>query len=579
MAKLIDELTWIEPGEKANAIVFNRTLKELVQKIDDKTLEVLPSNSGFSVNVDDIDTSNVSVGDFVYKRTDGKYDLTLGGDDIKDKVVGRWVNIDNTDVIVYNGLSDYPDLVVGKTYYLSDTEEGKLTDTQYNGAIAVGIAVSDTQILINASGGGSGGGSSSSELPEGTAINADDGDFVYIASNGDVNKAIVDGTEAENVMGVLSAGTRNNILYSGIKDGYSNLVTGSYYYLSATVPGAIQKESYPGAIKIGMANSSTEIIIDIDKSPTSSNDEELQYQFLLSDSSYTKCYFDTFSDSNTLVRNDGGDETNITYSAVNSSYTIKDTFSVQTNNIINENVKTFLITENAVGTYTREYSTDGGNTWVSVPENGKIWYVSGYTDFRLKYTSTQDNFELKSFGVLLNDQGHVGNTRVRLREYIKLENDLPTGTAIKLPYGQKYTNDNQSLNIIVEGMLLTPILDYTEIDNTSVSFASDLSTGDIIQFEEYYGYVDVSIENTGRINKIQRLDKEFEILDINNITYDVDDNIEEITYVTGNKEDWVRDGVLTHVDYYDTDGTTKLAKNEFTYDGNGRLLTTTWTNY
>ena len=703
MAKLIENLTWIQDGEKATSTVFNRALKELAGLIDSKDFEVLSSTAGLKFDIAELD-SLVQLGDLVYKSSDGKYYQALGGDEAAENIVGTYTQIDGVDSIVWNGIITKSGLTVGSSYYLSDTTPGAITDTEYDGAIKIGIAISETQLLQNAVGSGSGGDTATSELNStnidssvqendliyrasdgkiypaladgtdaanvigrynvvngrpiitysgeitgytgliigenyylsnttpgqitneeyngnikiGTAISdtdlfldidntgatsgsapislddatildgASDGDFVYKTKDGDIGLAMVDGTDKENVIGVLQvdAAGRNSIVYNGLVDGFAGLELGSYYYLSPTEAGKIQVDSYPGAIKVGIANTATELIVDIDKAPSSSGDEELEYQFLLSDSSYSSCYFNVFSELNTMIENNGGDELNVVYSSLNTSYVIKDTFSVQTNNIITENVKTFLVTENATGDYTREYSVDGGNNWVEVPEDGKIWYESGYTDFRLRYTSNVDGFELKSFGVLLNDQGYVGNTRVRLREYIQLTEDLAAGTGINLPYGQKYTNDNQSLTIIVEGIILTPVRDYTEIDNRTVSFNVDLSEGDIILFEEYYGYVDVSLENTDRVNTLiervdtlQRLDKQFEILDINNITYDIDDNIEEITYVTGNKEDWVRDGVLTQIDYYDTDGSTKLATNEFTYDSNGRLLTTTWTNY
>jgi len=516
MAKLIDELTWIEPGEKANAIVFNRALKELVQKIDNKSFEVLSGNSGFTVDSDDIDTSNVSVGDFVYKRTDGKYDLALGGDDIKDKVVGRWENIDDVDVIVFNGISAFTDLEVGKTYYLSDTDAGKLTTAKYNGAIAVGTALSDTELLINSSG-GSGSGSSSTELSSDATINADDGDFVYIASNGDVNKAIVDGTEAENVMGVLSTGTRNSILYTGIKDGFTDLVTGSYYYLSATVPGAIQRESYPGAIKIGMANSSTEIIIDIDKSPTSSNDEDLEYQFLLNNSPFSNCYFDVFSELNTMTKNDGGDANNVVYSSLNTSYILKDTYSIETpNNTIQAEDGTqysFLISSNIAGACRIDYTLNDGTDWLEVPEDGYVKVPNGFDNLKIKFTALEDDTEIKSFGILYKEEGFIGTNRVKLREHLVTQENIAAGTEVQIPNGQYYTKNGQSLNIRVEGLALIPGIDYTEFSNRSVKFTSDIAEGDSIEFEELYGYVDVSVDNIARVDQ--------NIIDINKLKLDV----------------------------------------------------------
>jgi len=503
MARLIDELTWIEPGEKANASVFNRALKELVQKIDGKTFDVLSGNSGFAVDVNDINTPTVEVGDYVYKRADGKYDLTLGGDDIKDKVVGRWMKIDNVDVIVFNGITAGTGLEVGKTYYLSDVDAGKLTTTKYNGAIAVGISLSDTELLINSSGGGSGGGSSSSELPEGTTINANDGDFVYIASNGDINKAIVDGTEAENVMGVLSTGTRNSVLYSGPKDGYTDLVTGSYYYLSATVPGAIQRDSYPGAIKIGMANSSTEILIDIDKSPNSSNDEELQYQFLLNNSSFKNAYFDVFTELNTMTKSA---EADVSYSALNTSYILKNNAYIETpNNIFGEGNSTkyysFQISSNTIKNNKVQYSIDDGATYIDMPDSLYIKTQEGTDNLKIRFLALEDDAEIKSFGVLYEEEGFVGTNRVKLREHMVATEDIPAGTEVQIPNGQFYTKNGQSLNIRYEGLSLIPGVDYTEFTDHSVKFNADIQSGDTIEFEEIYGYIDVSFENTERIDQ------------------------------------------------------------------------------
>jgi hypothetical protein len=153
MANIIDDLTWIQDGEKADATVFNRALKELATKIDKKTFDFLSSTNGFAVDVTEINTPTVSIGDFVYRRDDGIYDLTLGNDNIKDKVVGRWIQIDSIDIILFGGITNIitDDMTAGTAYYLSTTDEGKLTNTPYNSAVLVGTAINSSKLLMSLS--------------------------------------------------------------------------------------------------------------------------------------------------------------------------------------------------------------------------------------------------------------------------------------------------------------------------------------------------------------------------------------------------------------------------------------------
>jgi hypothetical protein len=621
MAKLLDTINWVEDGERAAANILNRPLKELITSIDNKDFKVLASTSGFKIEQSDLDI-HVESGDLVYKNSDGKYHRALGGNEITENIIGIYTIIDNVSVIVWNGLLIKSELTIGSPYYLSDTAEGEITDTYYDGAIKIGTAISDTELIVGGFSSTGGGVSTQTELSNSVTINANDGDLVYRALDGSINSALVDGTDAENVIGLykiinsrpsiiyngeidgfssltvganyylsnttagditnthyngaikigtaisdtqilldidntgatgggsaplsldgitilngaqdgdfvyktldgdidlalvngtdkenvigilqVDAAGRNSIVYGGEVDGFTGLEQGSYYYLSPTVPGKIQVDSYPGAIKVGIANTATTLLVDIDKAPSSSGIEEFEYQFLLSTSSFNQAFFDVFSELNTVTKNDGGTTSNVVYSALNTTYIVQSGSSIETPNNLIEDGSTqydFFLSTNDDGNFTYQYTIDNGSNWQEIPIDGKFRISAGTTQIKLRFVSTAADAEIKSFGLLFDDNGFESVTNVKLRENFTVAALITSGNPVSIPYGKKYTNDGKSLEVRYEGLTLVPGKDYTELSETTLSFNFDLNEGDIVEFEEFYGYVDVSNENSARIDK------------------------------------------------------------------------------
>jgi len=509
MAKLIDNLSWIQDGEKANADVFNRPLKELIGLIDNKEFEILSKTSGMKVDSSEVDT-DVQQGDFVYRGQDGIYYQASGADDTTNNVIGYYDIVDNVPSIIWSGLFSSKDLETGKIYYLSDSVSGSITDVNYSGAKQIGTALSDTQLLVSSLGGSSSGGSTPVDLNGVTILdNATDGDFVYRTISGEIGLAVVDGTDRENVVGILKSNSgRNSIVYNGIVDGFTGLEVGSYYYLSPSEPGKIQLDSYPGAIKVGIANSDTELLVDIDKAPSSNDDEELEYQLLLNNSSFKQAYFNVFTELNTMKENNNDDSSNIVYSALNTSYTVSNAANVSLEtpvNLLGDGNNTtyysFQIASDIVGNATTEYSIDDGKTYSEIPEDGYIKIKAGTTNFKLRFIAVDDTIEIKSFGVLFEEEGFIGTNRIKLREHMTATEDIAAGTEVDIPNGQYYTMNGQSLNIRYEGLALIPGVDYTEVTNRSVKFNADIRKGDTVEFEEIYGYVDLSEDNIARVDQ------------------------------------------------------------------------------
>lgn len=81
------------------------------------------------------------------------------------------------------------------------------------------------------------------------------------------------------------------------------------------------------------------------------------------------------------------------------------------------------------------------------------------------------------------------------------------------------------------------------------------------------------------IVEMKRLDERLNATDVSQMLYSqTTGDLESVTYVTGNKIVlfYDSDGDLHHVDYFGTDGTTKLFTQTLLYDGNKNLTSTTW---
>jgi hypothetical protein len=80
-----------------------------------------------------------------------------------------------------------------------------------------------------------------------------------------------------------------------------------------------------------------------------------------------------------------------------------------------------------------------------------------------------------------------------------------------------------------------------------------------------------------QIAEFKRLDTRLNETDVSNMTYNVDGDLSEVLYVTGNKIVLsYTNGDLTSVDYYGVDSTTHLFTQTLNYDVDGNVQSTSW---
>jgi hypothetical protein len=109
----------------------------------------------------------------------------------------------------------------------------------------------------------------SNQYTAGEAISA--GNVVYISAADTVMKAIASSDPATRAIGVaqlpIANAAQGDITSDGVVDGFSGLVAGSRYYLSATVAGGVQTSAPTGAghniVNIGFAKSATKMQLQL----------------------------------------------------------------------------------------------------------------------------------------------------------------------------------------------------------------------------------------------------------------------------------------------------------------------------
>lgn len=80
------------------------------------------------------------------------------------------------------------------------------------------------------------------------------------------------------------------------------------------------------------------------------------------------------------------------------------------------------------------------------------------------------------------------------------------------------------------------------------------------------------------IAEMKRLDERLNSTDVTNMVYNVDGDLSEVHYSTGNKTilNYNAGGDLASVDYYATDSTTHIYTQTLNYDINANLINTSW---
>jgi hypothetical protein len=87
------------------------------------------------------------------------------------------------------------------------------------------------------------------------------------------------------------------------------------------------------------------------------------------------------------------------------------------------------------------------------------------------------------------------------------------------------------------------------------------------------------LNSNGKIKTTQLdIDSYFNSLSASSVSYDADETVDSITYTSGNKQVLIKDtnSNVTQVKYYDTNGTSLLATQNFVYNTNGLVISSNW---
>jgi len=479
MASLYNSLNWIQDGERGNALVFNRPLKELAQKIDSGEIESASKVSGVTVDASRVDT--LTSGDVVYIASDGRFLRALGG---SHEPIGVYALINGNHTIITGGVFTTSGLTTGTSYYLSEDTPGDLTINDYLGAIEIGKAISSTELVLSATGGASSGSGSSSVIGvEASSLDVDvsNGDSVTLLEDGIYYRTIGTDPDYGEFIGFYNNET---ITTSGIYN-TSGLNTGSKYYLDTTA-GKITDSYIEGSMQIGIAISSTELLIAPDKGTVTTgliNDKTFEMQngedtiTISYNPDYLYVYVEgilsdennyTASDGNQIVFNNaftGGEKVRIVTMAFKALG--KDPYEI----------------ERIVATAAQDTFTLSGDLYnLDIYKNG------------LRLDSTE--YTINSQDVVLNSAANENdvfvfkkNNRISVNSSIKeLFSYIYTATGgennINIP---KYTTNSNELLVVIEGAVQLPGIDWNEVDDETISFTKSLNTDENVLVQRMQG--------------------------------------------------------------------------------------------
>lgn len=162
----IDGITWLQDGERANASVLNRPMKQIVEKVNQElaglggggggTGSGFPQSIGFTVSDDKVGP-RIETGKVVYfKGDDQTIQLASKNTKVESQFVGIYrefnANTGKEHHVITYGLASVPTKLqaeIGTTYYLA--EDGDLTKDYTPGAIPVGKCVKANTIMVTSS--------------------------------------------------------------------------------------------------------------------------------------------------------------------------------------------------------------------------------------------------------------------------------------------------------------------------------------------------------------------------------------------------------------------------------------------
>jgi len=325
-----------------------------------------------------------------------------------------------------------------------------------------------------------------------------DKNAVYKNADGKYYKALADGTDKANVVGI--ADLTNGVVISGsgfVDTGIVFTADGAKVYLSDMTPGLITETvtntllgfviaKADGIILLGTTSGGGGVL-SVSESFTHEDDT---YHTWLSKSSFLEVKYDKFGDPGTVTT--GGDAS---YNATEHRYdgTSGGGATIESGELLPDSSTIYRFEINAEVTdgtvVTAEYDIGAG--WVSANLNEVVTIDAGFTTLKVK---------------LMYETGFVYQTDTRMFETYIVLADSVSPNVITLPSNALYTVDGKSLEVYFRGVRLINGVDFTEDNNSQVTLLKDVSTGDPILFTEKIGYVDTSIDNKIRLDQEHEAD-------------------------------------------------------------------------
>ena len=152
-----------------------------------------------------------------------------------------------------------------------------------------------------------------------------------------------------------------------------------------------------------------------------------------------------------------------------------------------------------------EYSTDGGGPsggsggWTEFDMDDIIVIAAGFVTLHIRWV-WNDTGNMNSFGVIFKEGGQGYHAAVKMSEQFVVPSNVTGASIVTLPNNAVYSVGKESLLMHINGILELDGIDYTENDSRSVNILHDLTAGQVISFQEFYGGIDTSVENQTRLD-------------------------------------------------------------------------------
>jgi len=140
--------------------------------------------------------------------------------------------------------------------------------------------------------------------------------------------------------------------------------------------------------------------------------------------------------------------------------------------------------------------------WIDVDLNETIQSVVPITQFYLKFKWNEPTVIFHSFAVFYGIWNYSSSPYTRMREFLTIQEVHLPDTDLVLPNNAKYSIGDKALELYVNRVRQILDVDYTEVSSAIVNMHKGLEPGDILEFYEKYGYVDLSGASTTSLSSM-----------------------------------------------------------------------------